>query len=89
MDQDASGLRPDGLGQEVGADRVDKACTSALAHEAVNVGLIGRMLERATENNPASDAPASAGAVVAGRFAREPGEFATPRRSTGTEGGDR
>jgi hypothetical protein len=37
------------------------------------VGLIGRMLERATEGVESSAAPE--GAVVAGRFARDPGEF--------------
>lgn len=77
-----------GLVKRWGAERVDIACASALEHEAVNVGLIGRMLERATENNAPPDAPASAGTVVAGRFARDPGEFAT-RRATGTESGDR
>ena len=77
-----------GLVKKWGAERVDTACASALEHEAVNVGLIGRMLERATENNPL-DVPASAGTVVAGRFARDPGEFATPGRATGTDGGDR
>jgi len=78
-----------GLVKRWGAERVDTACASALEHEAVNVGLIGRMLERATENNSAADAPVTAGTVVAGRFARDPQEFATPRRATGTEGGDR
>jgi len=34
-----------GLVKKWGADRVEAACASALAHEQVNVGLIGRMLE--------------------------------------------
>ncbi len=77
-----------GLVKKWGAERVDTACASALAHEAVNVGLVGRMLERATEGNGPA-VPPSAGTVVAARFARDPGEFATPRAATGTEGGDR
>jgi len=58
-----------------------------LEAEAVNVGLIGRMLERATENDttPATPAPN----VVTGRFARDPGAFATSRPATGTEDGAR
>lgn len=79
-----------GLVKKWGAGRVDKACASALEHEAVNVGLIGRMLERATENNdPAVSTPAPAGEVVAARFARDPGEFAVERPATGTEGARR
>jgi len=48
------------------------------------------MLERATENADKPTAPATpAGTVVAARFARDPGEFATPRPATGTEGDQR
>ena len=43
-----------GLVKKWGADRVEAACASALEHEAVNVGLIGRMLERGTEHTAAS-----------------------------------
>jgi len=69
-----------GLVKKWGPERVDAACASALEHEAVNVGLIGRMLERASENN--GSAPAPAPAVVSTRFARDATEFAT---ATGTE----
>jgi hypothetical protein len=69
-----------GLVNKWGDQRVDAACASALEHEAINVGLIGRMLERATEHaRPAQPPP---GVVVAARFARDPGEFAT-RHATG------
>jgi hypothetical protein len=61
-----------------GAERVDAACASALEHQAINVGLIGRMLERATENATTAQPP-QPGVVVAARFARDPGEFATRR----------
>jgi transposase len=65
-----------GLVKKWGAARVDAACASALAHEQVNVGLIGRMLERATEEATTPTQPALPGVVVAGRFARDPGHFA-------------
>lgn len=62
-----------GLVKKWGADRVDAACRSALDHEVVNVGLVGRMLERGTEGTVVR--PASPGTVVPGRFARDPGHF--------------
>jgi hypothetical protein len=55
---------------------VEAACAKALEAEAVNVGLIGRMLERATEAEPVPTATAKGG-LVAGRFARDPAHFAT------------
>jgi len=63
-----------GLVKKWGADRVNTACASALEHEAVNVGLIGRMLERATEHT-VIDTPEAA-TVTVGRFARAPAHFA-------------
>jgi transposase len=77
-----------GLVKKWGAARVNAACASALEHEAVNVGLIGRMLERATERNQPADTPAT-GTVLTARFARDPGDFAVGRPATGTEGSDR
>ncbi len=64
-----------GLVKKWGAERVEPACASALEHEAVNVGLIGRMLERATENTP------TAAAVAARRGRAPPGSPATPTTS--------
>jgi transposase len=67
-----------GLVKKWGPARVNTACGSALEHEAINVGLIGRMLERATENNDtATAAPVST--VVTARFARDPDHFAVGR----------
>ena len=67
-----------GLVKKWGAERVDAACASALEHEAVNVGLIGRMLERGTENTTTTAQPSLPGVVVVpARFARDPGHFAT------------
>jgi hypothetical protein len=63
-----------GLVGKWGADRVNTACASALEHEAVNVGLIGRMLERATEHTVIE--PPVPATVTAGRFARDPAHFA-------------
>jgi hypothetical protein len=58
-----------------GPQRVEAACARALEAEAVDVGLIARMLERATGNAPPSPA-AAASNVVPGRFSREASEFA-------------
>ena len=63
-----------GLVKKWGPERVDAACASALEHETVNVGLIGRMLERGTEHAPTPESPSNV--VVAGRFARDPDHFA-------------
>ncbi len=65
-----------GLVKRWGPERVEAACASALDHEAVNVGLIGRMLERGTENNTQGE-PSTAGVHRPARFARDPGHFAT------------
>jgi hypothetical protein len=63
-----------GLVKKWGPARVEAACASALEHEQVNVGLIGRMLERGTEHTTIQ--PSLPGTVIAGRFARDPGHFA-------------
>jgi len=70
-----------GLAKKWGDSKVDAACASALEHEAINVGLIGRMLERGSEQTPIQPPLPGTGTVVAGRFARDPGEFATRRAS--------
>ena len=62
-----------GLVKKWGAERVDAACARALEAEAVNVGLIGRMLERGTETRrrqrsrrcPAPSSPAGSPATPA------------------------
>lgn len=63
-----------GLVRKYGADRVEEACRRALEVEAVNIGLIGRMLERAVERT--SVPVVVTGRVVPGRFARDTSEFA-------------
>jgi transposase len=71
-----------GLVKKWGPERVDAACASALEHETVNVGLIGRMLERGTEHTTTALPSPPGGVVVAGRFARDPGHFAVARSET-------
>ncbi len=71
-----------GLAKKWGPQRVEAACARALEAEAVDVGLISRMLERATESaQPAATttttAAAAAANVVPGRFSRDASEFAT------------
>jgi transposase len=63
-----------GLVKKWGPKRVDAACARALEAEAVSVSLIGRMLERATENQQPPSPPAPT--PSAGRFARAPEHFA-------------
>jgi transposase len=77
-----------GLVKKWGPERVNQACDRALQAEAINVGIVGRMLERGTENGGMT-APAAAGEVLTPRFARDPDEFAARPSATGTEGGPR
>jgi transposase len=63
-----------GLVKKWDPERVNAACARALEVDAINVALIGRMLERGTENTTIQ--PALPGTVVAGRFARDPDHFA-------------
>jgi transposase len=66
-----------GLVKKWGAERVEDACASALDHEVVNVGLIGRMLARGAEHTTVQ--PALPGTVISARFARDPQHFAVAR----------
>ena len=67
-----------GLVKRWGADRVEAACARAAEAEAFNVGLIGRMIERATEADNA-DEPAARSVAGPARFARDPEHFATAK----------
>ncbi len=75
-----------GLVKRWGADRVEAACARALEAEAISVGLIGRMIERATETDTI-DTPPTPVATPA-RFARSDEHFATATLF-GTGGGGR
>jgi transposase len=69
-----------GLVKRWGPDKVETACARALESEAVSVALIGRMIERATENQPLP-ARSTAKTGRAPRFARDPDHFATKKPS--------
>jgi transposase len=66
-----------GLVKRWGPEKVEAACARALEAEATSVSLIGRMIERATENDTAGS-PAKAAAKPA-RFARDPEHFTTTK----------
>jgi hypothetical protein len=70
-----------GLVKRWGASTVDAACARALDAETVSVPLIGRMIDRATENQPAPTPAAGSRSGRAARFARDPGHFATKKPS--------
>jgi hypothetical protein len=73
-----------GLVKKWGPERVNAACERALDAEAINVPLIGRMLERGTETETGVPVqPALPGTVVASRFTRHDSHFAL---RTGTDG---
>ena len=81
-----------GLVKKWGAGQVESSCASALEHEAINIGLIGRMLERGTHNTPIQPPLPGTGTsgpdngpdnVVAARFARGPEHFTTRRAEGG------
>jgi hypothetical protein len=66
-----------GLVKEWGPHRVNAACERALDAEAINVDLIGRMLERGTETTDGTPVQqALPGTVVTPRFARSDSDFA-------------
>jgi hypothetical protein len=66
-----------GLVKRWGAPTVEAACARALETEVVSVPLIGRMIERATENQPAPTPHAARSTGRAPRFARDASHFAT------------
>jgi hypothetical protein len=75
-----------GLVKRWGAERVEAACARALEAEAVSVALIGRMIERATENDTTATPPASTPRPsTSTRFARDPSHFATTKPDTSTQ----
>ncbi len=68
-----------GLVKRWGAPTVEAACARALETEVVSVPLIGRMIDRATENQPSPKPHAARSTGRAPRFARDPGHFATKK----------
>ena len=62
-----------GLARRFGSGRVNDACRAALDVDTINVGFVGRLLERAAEG---ATAPPGRRRAVKGRFARDASEFA-------------
>jgi hypothetical protein len=65
-----------GLVKKWGPDRVESACARALEAEALSVPLIGRMIERAMENDTVQE-PLPIKMTRPARFARDAAHFAT------------
>jgi transposase len=65
-----------GLVRRYGEGAVNTACAKALELDVVNVTKIDSMLRRAAETAPT---PPARPVAAAGRFARDPGEYATAR----------
>jgi transposase len=68
-----------GLVKKFGPERVEQACVRALECEAIDVGLIARIVARAAETDP--PAPQRTVIAAANRFARDPDEFAIDRQA--------
>jgi transposase len=66
-----------GLVKKWGANTVTLACEKALEAEAIDVSLIARMIERATEAIDHDTPPAPN--VIQGRFSRDPSEFSSAK----------
>lgn len=70
-----------GLVRRHGADAVEDACRRALEAEAVNVGLIDRMLTRGNDTQPDDQQASTSGTVTGGRFVRDSNDFSVRRPS--------
>ena len=68
-----------GLVKKWGEATVELACEKALEAEAIDVNLISRMIERATETLE-HDAPPPPN-VIQGRFWRDPAEFSITKQA--------
>lgn len=66
------------LAKRHGGAAVNTACAKALECDVIDVRLIERIIAAATEDTPVP----TQGVLVAGRFARDPGEFTTRREAT-------
>jgi Integrase core domain len=72
-----------GLVRKWGPRRVNLACARALEAEAISVPLIGRMLERATEDQHLPHTPPLPFGGAPPRFARQPSHFASGQDPAG------
>ena len=69
-----------GLVKKWGPERVEAACAKALDAEAIDVGLVGRIIERAKEAEPGQQEHLFPN-VVPGRFARQAQEFSAKKKA--------
>jgi hypothetical protein len=69
-----------GMVRRHGAEQVDEACRRALEAEAINVGLIDRMLTRGLDGQPPPANPPT-GVGTASRFVRDSKDFTVRRPS--------
>jgi hypothetical protein len=72
-----------GLVRKWGPRRVNLACARALEAEAISVPLIGRMLQRATEDQHLPHTPPLPFGAAPPRFARQPSHFASGQDPAG------
>ena len=71
-----------GLCRTFGDQRTNQACRRALDAEAIDVNVVGRILDRALETETAEQAPKTPTNVIVGRFARDNNQFATSKART-------
>ena len=70
-----------GLCRTFGDERTNLACRKALDAEAIDIGVVARILERALEADKVQAATAIPSNVIIGRFARDNADFAVKARS--------
>ena len=68
-----------GLCRTFGDERTNQACRKALDAEAIDVNVVGRILDRALEAETAEHAAKAPSNVIVGRFARDNTQFATSK----------
>ena len=68
-----------GLCRTFGDERTNLACRKALDAEAIDVNVVGRILDRALETETAEHTPKPPTNVIVGRFARDNNQFATSK----------
>lgn len=69
-----------GLCRTFGDERTNLACRKALDAEAIDVGVVGRILDRALEAETVAEAVKTPSNVIVGRFARDNAEYAAKAR---------
>jgi transposase len=70
-----------GLVRRYGPARVEDACTTALAHDLLDVRRLGRMLEQGNRSSSASDPQSAPKVIPLARYLRPASQYAIPRHS--------